>query len=714
MPHFSAVHRAGPFTGRVSKWLTLAVWLLLAATLGSLASKLSDATNNDFSSWLPHSAESTRALHRAEQAFPHSDDTLAVVVYARDDPGTITAADRSKAVADRTALAPLAVNGRIDPPIESDDHRALLISFPLAGEGKMLDAAIDTVKSTIKADRPDGLHSALTGPAGQASDIGHAYSGLDSTLLLVTAAVVALLLIVTYRSPTLWLIPLISVGIASQLASGVTYLLAKHAGLTVTGQSQGILTVLVFGAGTDYALLLIARYREELRHHANRHVAIAVAVRRSLPAVLASAATVTLGLLCLTAAEMNNIRSLGPVAALGVVAAFAAMTTLLPALLVICGRWLFWPFIPRHEPGAAAQPTTQRGLWQRVGGLVTRRSGLVWVAGAIALIALAFGNLGVRTGVTNAQQYTKAVDSVTGQQIVERHYPSGATAPADIIATESTTSQVSAAAKVAGVTDVRPGAVSADGRWQRIEAVLSDPPDSAAARATVARLRASVHAVPGSSALVGGQTATTVDSNAGNAHDARIVIPLILTVVFLVLMLLLRALVAPVVLIASVVLSFAAAFGAATMIFRAIGHPHIDPSLPIMAFLFLVALGVDYTIFLMTRAREEVPVLGHTRGVTRALAVTGGVITSAGVVLAATFGVLTVLPLTAMLQLGIVVALGILLDTLLVRTLLVPALSIHLGRAFWWPARPRQASPSDDDAPPSLAVGPPVPDPILR
>jgi RND superfamily putative drug exporter len=686
--------RTSPLAGRATKWMALALWLVLAAVLAPLASKLTGAEKNDATSWLPRSAEATQAVHRAEQAFPGSDQLLAVVAYARDNPGEVTAADRAKVDADRAAFAGYAQGGQVGPAIESADHQALLVSFPVAGDEKAQGEAITKIKDTIAANRPDGLRAALTGPAGQVADITDAFSGLDTTLVLVTAAVVAVLLLITYRSPVLWLVPLLSVGIASQVASAVVYLLVKHAGLTVNGQSQGIMTVLVFGAGTDYALLLIARYREELRQHRDRHVAMAVALRRSFPAILASAATVTVGLLCLLAAQMNNIRGLGPVAAVGVASAFAAMATLLPALLVIFGRWLFWPFVPRYSPDAASHDVIeQHGFWGRVARLVARRPRTIWLGTAVALAALAFGMLGLRTGLTESDQYTKSVGSVVGQQLINQHYPRGSAAPADVTSTAATASQVQAAAQVAGVSRVLPAERSADGRWARVQAVLADPPDSPAAQDTIARLRTAVHAVPGSQALVGGQTASQVDINAANRHDARTVMPLILGVVFLVLVLLLRALVAPMLLVASVVLSFAAALGGATLIYHAIGHPRIDQGFPLLAYLFLVALGVDYTIFLMTRAREETAKVGHAAGVTRALAVTGGVITSAGFVLAATFCVLAVLPLVMMLQMGIVVALGVLLDTLVVRTLLVPALAVHVGRRSWWPGRLSRALP---------------------
>jgi putative drug exporter of the RND superfamily len=690
-------------SGRATKWITVVMWLLLVAALSPMASKLTDVSKNDAASWLPRGAEATEAMNRAESAFPGSDKLVAVVVYARD--GGLDATDNAKVNADRAVFQGLADGGRISPPIpdaQSGTPGAVLVSFPVKGaDGKAQQVSIDAIEKQVHADVPGGLRVALTGSAGAVKDITDAFGGLGSTLLYVTVAVVAVLLLITYRSPILWLVPLFSVGFASQLASAVVYLLAKHDIITVNGQSQGILTVLVFGAGTDYALLLIARYREELRRNANRHEAMKIALGASFPAILASGATVAIGLLCLLAAQLNNIRGLGPVGAIGIISALIAMTTLLPALLVVCGRWLFWPIIPRYDPEAAAHDIAEEhGIWSRIAAFVGRRPRAVWLVTVLILGGLAVGMTTLRVGQNGTDQYTKEVGSVTGQKILAEHFPAGSSAPTDIYAKADRADAVIAAAKqVPGVTSVGvlatgggqgggPAAqISADGQWVHVPVVLDADPQTKAAENTVVALRTAVHAVPEADALVGGQTAIKLDTQNAANHDNRLVIPLILVVVFLVLVLLLRALVAPVLLLASVVLSFATAMGTASLIFHAIGHPRIDNGMPLLGFLFLVALGVDYTIFLMTRAREETAKLGHTEGVKHSLAVTGGVITSAGLVLAATFGVLAVLPLTTMLQLGIIVAVGVLMDTLIIRTLLVPALSLDVGPMMWWPSR---------------------------
>lgn len=688
MPHLTKVQRlTNLVAGRMSKWLVLVIWVGVTAALMPLASKITDVQSNEAINWLPQSAEATKEFELARDAFPGSDQLVAVVIYARAD--GITTQDRTIATADRQFFTTLAQAGKISPLIPSEKNQALLLSFPLAGDDQVQSDAVNTIKDRLDANRPAGLRSALTGSAGAVGDTVDAFAGLDSTLLYVTAIVVAILLLITYRSPTLWLVPLISVGVASQIAAALVYLLAKYAGLTVNGQSQGIMTVLVFGAGTDYALLLIARYREELRRHADRHEAMGVALRRSYPAIAASAATVAVSLLCLLAAELNSTRGLGPVGAVGIAVALILMTTLLPALLVICGRWLFWPFVPRYAADAEEHDIAEEhGLWARVAGFVGRFTRPVWIVTVIALIAVSFGTLGLTLGLPSSDQFTKEVGSVTGQRLVDQYYPSGSSAPTDIIAAADHADQVVAAVRgVPGVASVATPVRSGDQQWVRVQPVLTDPPTSKAAEDTVTRLRTAVHAVPGANALVGGQTAIELDTSTAAEHDDKVVIPLILAVVFIVLILLLRALIAPIMLIISVVISFGAAFGAGALIFRALGYDRIDYGLPLLGFLFLVALGVDYTIFLMTRAREETIRVGHRAGMLRALTVTGGVITSAGLVLAATFATLAVLPLIPVLQLGVVVAVGVLLDTLVVRTLLVPACSLDLGNRVWWPSR---------------------------
>jgi putative drug exporter of the RND superfamily len=653
-------------------------WSGAAVVLAPLAGRTAEVASTDPVQVLPQDSESTRTLVRERAAFPGSDAPVAVVGYARE--GGITAADRAFAERTRQAFARLSTVDSVGPVVPSADGAALLVDVPVRGDGtRARDAVLDI--RTVLGGAPGGLRTVVTGSAGAYADAQDATDDVGTTLLLAAAGVVALILLLTYRSPVLWLLPLLCVGLASQLAGGVVYLLARHAGVTVTETSSGIMLVLVFGAGTDYALLLVARYREELRRHPSRWTAMAVAWRRAFPAVLASAGAVVTALLCLLAGQMNDVRGLGPVAATGVAVSFAVVVTLLPALLVLCGRWVFWPFVPRHSD----RPAATVGLWRRIAGTVARRPRRVWIGAALALAALSAGLTGLRFGQTTEELYTTQVGSVTGQHLVARHFPEGTAAPALIIAAAPHAAEVADAARVAGVADVR--LTESTGRWQRIEAVLADPPDSPAAKATIDRLRHAVHAVDGADAVVGGPTATQLDTERAAARDNWVLMPLILLVVLVILAVLLRALVAPLLLVASVVLSYGAALGGATLLFHAIGHPHLLPSTPLWGYLLLVPLGVDYTIFLMTRAREEAARVGHHAGVRNALVATGGVVTSAGIVLASTFSVLLLLPLVAAVHIGLIVALGVLLDTFVVRTLLVPALALHVGPRLWWPGR---------------------------
>ena len=681
--------------GRRSKWIVLVLWVLLISVGGSLASKIGSVENNDAQTWLPANAQSTQAVKLAEQHFADQDISTAVLVYARS--GGLTAADLAKVDSDRTALTSrhIAV-AAVPAAIVSTDHDAAFLTVPLRtskSDNSVIGNGVDQVRSLATAGAPGGLTVKITGQAGALADFINVYSGMDGALLGVTLAVVALLLLLTYRSPVLWLVPLMAVGLASEVATGVVYLLAKHAGLTVNGESSYVLTVLALGIGTDYALLLIARYREELRRHTDRHQAMAAALQRSLPAIGASAATVGLATLCLVFGRMNSTRGLGPVVAIGVVVVFAAMSTLLPALLVILGRWVFWPFVPRYSDQAAAQ-APKPGLWDRVSAAVGRRPRPIWIGAAAVLAALAFGALGLTTGQTQAQQFTKPVESVAGQQLLAQHFPAGDSEPADVyVPAGGADAALAAVASVPGVSQSQVAATSQG--WTHITTVLRAAPDTAAARATVEQIRTALARSPGAArqAVVGGQTAVTLDTSNAEHSEEELLIPVILLVVLVMLALLLRSLVAPLVLLVSVVLSFAAAVGTATLLFHALGHPRVDPGLLLFGFLFLVALGVDYTIFLMTRVREEVQLRGHREGVLAGLAVTGGVITSAGVVLAATFSVLAVIPTVNSLQQGLLVAVGVLLDTFIVRSLLIPALALEIGPRIWLPGTPQDAAP---------------------
>jgi putative drug exporter of the RND superfamily len=690
--------------GRRVKWLVLVGWLIVVAVAGPLSGKLSGAEKNDTSSWLPPRAESTQVLNlRSEAISPNV--YPAVVVY--DRPSGLTAADKAKAAGDALRFDGVAgvIRGQTTGPVVSADGKAMqtIVQVNLGSKGWNAAApAADSLRS-IAESGANGMTVHIAGTLGNAADSSNAFKGIDGTLLFAALAVVIVLLLITYRSPVLWLLPVISAGVALVTAMGVIYLLAAHAGLTVNAQSAGILDVLVFGAGTDYALLLTARYREELRRHEDRHEAMAVALRRAGPAVIASAGTVILSLLTLSLAELNSTKSMGPVLAIGVAVALLAMMTLLPALLVICGRWVFWPAKPAY---GSAEPTT-RGFWARIGRRIAIRPRAVWIGTVLVLGAMAAGIAGLHaSGLTNAQSFRGTPDSVAGQTVLDQHFPGGAGEPVEVFANRGSGPQVAAALRsVSGLIDVTQPRLLAGHAY--LEATLTSAPDSQAAYDTIDRTRTAVHAVPGADAIVGGTTAVNLDVQRADAHDRNVIIPVTLAVVFVILALLLRALVAPVMLIATVVLSFAASLGVSALFFdNVFNFGGADSAFPLFVFVFLVALGIDYNIFLMTRVREEAQRHGPRTGALTGLAATGGVITSAGAVLAGTFAVLGTLPVTFLTELGFAVAFGVLLDTFVVRSVLVTALNLDLGRWVWWPSRlARQPAPEEEFADEPASVG---------
>jgi RND superfamily putative drug exporter len=667
--------------GRRTKYLVVVFWILVVAALGGLAGKLQGAEKNDASAYLPSSAESTQELNE-QSIFQSKNYNPAVVVYVRDS--GITAADLQKADADARYFASLPqVHGRVAPPVVSRDHKAIetVIGSDL-GYNSDLTGFITNLKNAADKDST-GLSVYVGGPAASAADEIKIFKGIDTTLLYATLGVVIVLLLLTYRSPVLWLLPIIAAGVALTVAQAVIYLLTQHANLTVNGQSEGILVVLVIGASTDYALLLIARYREELRRHADRHEAMAVALRRAGPAIIASGLTVVAGMLCLLAAESNDISGLGPVAAIGIAVGLVAMITLLPALLVVFGRWVFWPI----RPGFGSPEPTRRGIWSRVGQRISRRPRAVWLVTAILLGVGALGLVGFKFGtLTLAQSFRGTPSSITAQNVVAEHFPAGSGEPVDVIANAGSAGQVrTALAGTPGIASVTQP-VTKDGR-SFLEATMTPSPDSQAAYTLVDKVRTTVHAIPGADAKVGGGTAINKDVASAAAHDRDLLIPLILGVVFLILGVLLRAIVAPLMLIATVVLSFLSALGISAFFFtHAFGFAGADTSVPLFVFVFLVALGIDYNIFLMTRVREESIRSGTRNGALTGLAATGGVITSAGLVLAGTFAMLSTLPLVEFTEIGFAVALGVLIDTIIVRSVLVTALTLDIGRHVWWPS----------------------------
>jgi RND superfamily putative drug exporter len=672
---------AGLVCGRWTKWAVFALWIAVVAVAGPLAGKLNGAQKNDAAEWLPNNAESTQVVELAKRFTP-ADTLPAVVVY--ELPGPVTSADQARVAADAERFAGLDHVGKVVGPIPASDGRALEVVVPVEmGSGGWNDVA-PVVEEVRSIARSGGGSVHVTGPAGYATDFLDVFNGFDATLLYITAAIVIVILLLTYRSPVLWLLPLTCVFVALTAAQAVIYLLADNAGLTVNGQSAFILTVLVFGAGTDYALLLTARYREELRRHADRHQAMAVALHRAAPAIIASAATVILSLLTLLVAELASTKSLGPVMAVGVAVGLLAMLTLLPALLVVFGRWVFWPVRPTL---GSAEPT-ERGLWARIGVRIARRPRITWVVTAVVLGALALGVTQLEAnGLQSKDSFRTTPEAVTGEQVLARHFPAGAGNPVQVIGNAEAAPQLQAAvSSTPGVTAVtRP--VVRDG-YAYLEGTLTSAPDSQASYDTVDRLRGAVHAIPNAQGKVGGGSAVNLDIQRATRHDRNLVVPLVLAVVLVILGVLLRAVVAPLLLVATVVLSFAAALGVSALAFEHLfGFAGADSAFPLWTFVFLVALGTDYNIFLMTRVHEEAKQYGPRQGALIGLAATGGVITSAGVVLAGTFAALGTLPLVFVTELGFAVAFGVLLDTFVVRSVLVTALNLDVGRHIWWPSR---------------------------
>ncbi|MGW0874705.1 MMPL family transporter [Streptomyces sp. NPDC002740] len=685
--------------GRRAKWLVLALWLVLLFLTAPFAQKLTDAQDNDAASWLPGSAESTQVLEISQDFRP--EQIPAVVVYARD--GGLTAEDRARITEDAAQLRQLTDHGirgaETRGPVydRPADPRAAQIYVPITMDEKgweRIAPAVDSIRAVV-GDGGAGLAVHITGPGGTSADFSEAFEGIDSTLLLAAMGVVVVMLLITYRSPTLLVVPVLAVVAALFTAQALIYFLAEHAGLTVNGQSAGILTVLVFGAGTDYALLLVARYREELRRHEDRHEAMALALHRAGPAVLASGATVVLSMLMLLAAEMNSTRGLGPVAAIGVAVALLAMMTLFPALLVICGRWIFWPVIPHF----GSSDPTEHGVWARTGRGIARRPRLVWAVTALVLAVCSLGLIQLRAeGIGNADAFTGKPDSITGQEVSAKYFPAGSGDPLVVIADLARAGQVKRA--VAGTEGVVPTSLGLPAGTKPVhdgqvlfEATMTDPADSEAAKQTVERVRDAVHEVPDADAKVGGGTAALLDMDKATTHDNLVIIPLVLAVVLLILCALLRALIAPLLLVGTVILSFAAALGLSALAFRHLfDYAGESTDFPLFVFVFLVALGIDYNIFLTTRIREETARQGTRQGVVTGLAATGSVITSAGLVLAGTFAALATLPMVAFAEIGFAVALGVLLDTFIVRSVLVTSLFLDIGPRIWWPHRPARES----------------------
>ncbi|MBM2617023.1 MMPL family transporter [Actinoplanes sp. LDG1-06] len=694
----------GRLAGRWVPWLVIGLWVALAAVMVPLSGKLSSVTTDKAVDALPAGAESTKVAV-LEESLPGAEANTFVFVYHRA--GGLTYADRATVERHYDTLAKrypskTATSGEEDddgPPIRpSTNGKAMMFTLDLSPAYGPPEELVGPLRDAAK-DRPTGLELEVTGPAAIDGDLDAVFDGIDLQVFLTTVIVVTVLLILTYRSPVLWFVPLVVVGVAALTSMATVYLLVKGLGIVVDNQNSALLTILVFGVGTDYALLLIARYRETLHHHQNVRVAMVHALRGAAPAIIASAATVVAGLLCLLAADLNSISGLGPIGAAGILCALVAMLTLFPALLVVLGRRIFWPAIPRFNAAMPEKP----GLWGRLGTAISRRR---WVAalGSLGILAVLCIGLTGNTGALREQdQFLSAPESVTGFTVLRQNFPELGGQPMTIYTRPAYQKQILDVVKrTPGVTQVEPGQTVQG--WTDISVFPTDAPDTTAEYDTIKRVRAAVHAVNGAEAIVGGPSAENLDTEVTTSRDEKLVIPLVLAVVLIVLGLLLRAIVAPLVLMATVIVSFAAAFGGSVFVFDTIlGFRGIDYSVPLLAFLFLVALGVDYNIFLASRAREETVRLGTRDGMLKALSATGGVITSAGLVLAATFAVLVSLPLVMLIEVGFLVAFGVLLDALLVRSVLVPALTLLIGRRIWWPSRlsrpPAEAPPAGRHSP---------------
>ena len=586
------------------------------------------------------------------------------------------------------------------PPVTfSEDGAAAVVTIPMDKyeETAKITDRVNELRDLMKQGLPSGLEVKLTGPEGFQADIAGVFAGANFTLLAVTAIVVIVLLLFTYRSPTLWLVPLLVIGTADRMAQILAGQVAQWFNITLDGSVTGILSVLVFGAGTDYALLLISRYREELLRFADRREAMAVAWRESAEAILASGGTVILALLTLSFADLAGTRALGLACAVGVLVAVISALFVLPAALVSFGRWIFWPGTPK----VGGVNKTDNGVWAKLGRGVSKRPKFIALAGVFVLALLAISGGNIKIGLSATEQFMKKPEAVAGIELLSKSFPAGTTNPTVVIANKDKLDDVVKAIEgvdgVASVKIAQKTTITAtgpkfetltDGNIGKIDVVLDGASRSEESYKAITGIRAAVKDVAGADALVGGQDAQALDVKNTYAHDQALLIPMILALVFIVLVLLLRSLIAPVLLLLTVVASFFASLGAGWLVFVNVFHfPGLDLSVFLYSFLFLVALGVDYNIFLVTRAQEESRKLGLKEGMIKALSSTGGVITSAGILLAAVFAVLGVLPLIALTQIGVIVCIGVLLDTLLVRTVIVPALAFIAGEKFWWPRK---------------------------
>jgi RND superfamily putative drug exporter len=696
--------------------LVVLMWFLITGVFGPLFGKLSSVQENNSSSFLPKGAEATQASELI-QTFSGKDsfsipalvlfegkatpENLQAINSHLDAIGELTLAGTAAKIADY--LAP----GQRISAFPSEDGNAILANVPLDGNSltKLLPNEEPVLPAIVEALREDlgplaeanNLTAYVTGPGGIFGDLFGAFGDIDSTLLLTTLGVVAVILIVVYRSPILWIIPLLSALFALSTAGGIVYLLAKNDIIDVDGQSQGILSVLVIGAATDYALLLIARYREELHLHENRFDAMRAAYKGVWEPILASGSTVAISLLVLLFSQLTNTAGLGPIGAIGIACSVITILTLLPALLLLFGRWIFWP----RRPNFDGEDQVLDGVWSKLGNTIERSPRKAWVITGVVLLAFAFTSTTLKTdGIGTVDSFTTNPESVVGQKLLLTHFPGGEGDPTQIVVNVDKLDAVAAAVKNApGVSSVAPlldGFAIPGGPIPEIKVVnnkailnvtLDKAPDSVEASNDIPEIRRLAQQVD-SASLVGGTSAVSYDIRSANDRDNKTIIPIILIVITIILGLLLRSILSAALLLGTVVLSYFATLGVCALVFNHVfGFEGGDTSFPLFAFIFLVALGIDYNIFLMTRVREESLKIGTRKGVIKGLTVTGAVITSAGIVLAATFAVLGLIPLVPLAQLGFAVAFGVLLDTIIVRSILVPAMVHDIGPKIWWPSK---------------------------
>ncbi|MGW9157792.1 MMPL family transporter [Microbacterium sp. NPDC055665] len=689
------------------------VWLVGASLGGPLFGKVDEVSSNEQTTYLPESAQATEVQQLLGE-FNDSDSIPAIAVFTSEDELTQTELD---AIADAVADAPSVegVGEDVSPALPSDDGQAVQAFIPIDSDAELADTTA-ALGEELRDGVPDGITVYITGPAGFSADLVAGFAGIDGLLLGVALLAVLVILVLVYRSFLLPLVVLSTSLFALCVALLVVWWLAKFEVLLLSGQTQGILFILVIGAATDYALLLVARFREELRVAQDKGVALLAAWKGSVEPIVASGGTVIAGLLCLLLSDLKSNSTLGPVAAIGIVFAMLSALTLLPSLLLLFGRAVFWPRRPRFEPDVVAAEHGMRttGLWARLAGFIKRRPRVIWIVTTLVLVAGAAGVTQLdANGVPQSDLVLGASEARDGQVALGEHFPGGSGSPvyvvvdedrlqdaADVLLANDGIDAVSVTAADSpsgtapvteeGITAVGPPGTPApdpttvDGQVL-LQGTLTDAADSDAAAATVRELRSDLQ---GTEALVGGVTATSIDTNDASIHDRNLIIPVILLVIMLILMLLLRSILAPVLLILTTVLSFGTAMGVSALVFNGIfDFPGADPAVPLFGFVFLVALGIDYNIFLMTRVREESKQHGTREGILRGLSITGGVITSAGLVLAATFAALSVIPILFLVQLAFIVAFGVLLDTFVVRSLLVPALTYDIGKAIWWPSK---------------------------